>query len=222
VTTPSNHPALTPPRAEALAATPVERALAAARTRAASRRLNEAAAKAGLAPGGAAPAAQPAPCRRQMLKCRTCGRTEPRPDGDLGRLARGTWPECCGKVMPPAPEPGTEQPPPAEPLPERRTLPRRRARHGTRAELRRGLLGMGPDLAVELVDVSQEGARIRLKAPVCPGEQVEVALWPPGGLRSLRGPAVVRWCRPAADGTAQAGVRFRVRMTLNDLAKLAQ
>jgi hypothetical protein len=81
---------------------------------------------------------------------------------------------------------------------------------------------MGPDLAVELMDVSQEGARIRLKAPVAPGEQVEVALWPPGGSRSLRGPAVVRWCRPAADGSAQAGVRFRTRMTLNDLSKLAQ
>jgi PilZ domain len=196
--------------------------VAAARNRAASRRLNEVAVKAGLIPGGREPAArESASSRRQMLKCRACGRTEPRPGDNLGRLARGSWPECCGKVMPPAPEPGME-PPPAEPIPERRTLPRRTAKHGARAELRRGLLGMGPDLAVELVDVSQEGARIRLRAPVCPGEQVEVALWPPGGLRSLRGPAVVRWCRPAADGTAQAGVRFRTRMTLNDLSKLAE
>jgi hypothetical protein len=200
--------------------TPVERALAAARHRAASRRLNQAAAGSGLSPGGPELAA---PGGRVVLKCRICGRTEARPADHLGRLAGGSWPECCGKVMAPAPSGvQVQEKRPAEPIPERRALPRRPAKHGTRAELRRGLMGMGPDLALALVDVSLEGARIRLKAPVCPGEQVEVALWPPGGLRSARGQAVVCWCRPAADGTAQAGVRFRQRLTANDLCKLAQ
>jgi PilZ domain len=201
---------------------PVERALRAARHRAASRRLNRAAVKAGLTPGRpVAPA--PAPGRREMLKCRACGRTEPRPADDLGRLARGSWPECCGKVMPPAPTgPDPASVVPAEPIQERRALARRPARRGARAELRRGLMGMGPDLALALMDVSLEGARVKLKVAVCPGEQVEVALWPPGGLRSARGQAVVCWCRPAPDGTAQAGVRFRQRLTANDLSKLVE
>lgn len=205
--------------------TPMERALAAARHRAASRRLNRAAARSGAAPGTSAPPPdRPATGRREVLKCRACGRTELRNVDHLGQLARGSWPECCGKIMPPAKDPEPEPKPVAapEPIPERRALPRRPARHGTRVELRRGRMGMGPDLSVGVVDISQEGVRIRLKTAVCPGEQVEVALWPPGGLRSVRGPAVVCWCRPAADGTAQAGVRFRVRLTANDLNKLAE
>src|SRR5215210_658212 len=118
VTTLSNTPAPGPAdrtgSTDDSAGTPVERALVAARNRAASRQLNVAAAKAGLVPAGPGPTANPpASGRRQMLKCRTCGRTEPRPGDDLGRLARGSWPECCGKVMPPAPDPDAE-PAPAE------------------------------------------------------------------------------------------------------------
>ena len=227
MTTLSNTPHPTDPDgpapADDPALTPMERALAAAKHRAASRRLHRAAAKTGIAPGAAKPAPErPATDRREVLRCRTCGRTETRNVDHLGQLARGAWPECCGKVMPPAKDSGPEPTPAAEPAPERRSGPRRKARHGTRAELRRGRMGMGPDLAIGVVDISQDGARVRLKAAVCPGEQVEVALWPPGGLRSVRGPAVVCWCRPAADGTAQAGVRFRQRLTANDLNKLAE
>ena len=94
---------------------------------------------------------------RAPLRCSTCGRVEPRSADTLGRLARGTWPECCGRVMRPAAEPEPEL---GEPV-ERRAGLRRRAKPGSRAEVRRGSLGMGPDLALGLVDVSEGGAQVR-------------------------------------------------------------
>ena len=86
--------------------------------------------------------------------------------------------------------------------------------------MRRGSLGMGPDLALGLVDVSEGGAQVRLACPLLPGEQVQVALWPPRGLRPVRLPATVRWCR-TIDGVVLAGVRLSERLSLRDVSKLA-
>jgi hypothetical protein len=128
--------------------------------------------------------------------------------------------------MAPAPdrevEPDPDTLPFAEEAPERRAGDRRPPRPGTRVEVRRGQLGMGPDVALALLDVSEAGARIRLKAPVRPGDAVEVALWPPGGARSVRGPARVVWCRGDAHGAVQVGVRLRRRLVPQDLFELAE
>jgi hypothetical protein len=153
---------------------------------------------------------------RAPLRCTTCGRVEPRSAGTLGRLARGTWPECCGRVMRPAAEPEPEL---GEPV-ERRAGLRRPAKPGSRAEVRRGSLGMGPDLAVGLVDVSEGGAQVRLSCPLIPGEQIQIALWPPRGVRSVRLPATVCWCRTDPGGAVRAGVRLRERLSPRDVSKL--
>jgi hypothetical protein len=102
---------------------------------------------------------------------------------------------------------------------ERRAAQRRPARPGSRAEVRRGNLGMGPDLAVGLVDVSEGGAQVRLTCPLLPGEQIQIALWPPRGIRSVRMPATVCWCRTTG-GVVLAGVRLRERISPRDVAKL--
>lgn len=165
----------------------------------------------------------PAHIRRRELRCFLCGRTESHSADQLRLMARTRWPECCGEPMPLAvSEPDPVAIPVAEPVPERRAARRRLARSGVRAELRRGILGMGPNLAVGLVELSETGARLRLKTTVQAGEEVEVALWPPVGLRSLRGPATVRWGRPARDGTYLVGVRFRRRLAASDMAHLAE
>jgi hypothetical protein len=86
-----------------------------------------------------------------------------------------------------------------------------------RVEVRRGPLGIGPNLAVRLVEVSEAGARVRLKLPVAVGEEFEVTFWPRARLGPIGGPAVVRWCRPSRPGTFVAGVRFRRRLTEAEL-----
>jgi len=194
---------------------PVEQTLAAARNRAADRRARWAATQAQPpAPKRSAPSVPVPPPRGRILKCRICGRAEPRSAGDIRRLARGAWPMCCGQVMPPVLEPPTEPGVDDDDLPwaDRRVTDRRKARPGARAEVRRGLLGMSPDLALKLVDVSEGGVQVRLVAAVRPGEQVEIALWSPGIPQSIRGPGVVCWCLPTPTGEFRAGMRLRRRL----------
>jgi PilZ domain len=168
------------------------------------------------------PSLTPAHIRRHGLRCLTCGRSERRSADELRQLARTRWPECCGEPMPLAADPAPpEEAPSATPIPERRAARRRLAKSGARVEVRRGPLGMGPNLAVGLVELSQTGARVRLKTAIQPGVEVEVALWPPAGVRSVRGPAEVRWCRPVRDGTFLAGLRLRRTITNGDLRHLA-
>ena len=169
------------------------------------------------------PSLTPAHIRPRTIRCQTCGREERRSADELRHLARTRWPECCGAPMPLVPDtpPTPEEVPVADPIPERRAHRRQLARSGARVEVRRGPLGMGPNLAAGLIELSQSGCRVRLKTAIEPGTEVEVALWPPAGIRSVRGPAEVRWCRPVRDGTFLAGVRFRRSVSNGDLRKLA-
>jgi hypothetical protein len=116
-------------------------------------------------------------------------------------------------VLEPAAEPG-ESDAREDDLPwaDRRVADRRPARPGSRVEVRRGQLGMSPDVALRLLDVSEGGAQVRVKCALRPGEQVEVALWPPADVQSVRGPAVVCWCLPTATGEFRVGLRLRRRM----------
>jgi hypothetical protein len=57
---------------------------------------------------------------------------------------------------------------------------RRPARAGGVAEVRLGALGLGPDLWAGLVEVSEDGACVRVKAALATGAQVELKVAGPG------------------------------------------
>jgi len=169
------------------------------------------------------PPARPDPFvrRPRVLQCPTCRRTEPRPADSLRRLAQGRWPECCGRVMVPAVEVVAAAAPDATPWADRRLTDRHSPRPGARVALRRGAMGMGPDVAVELLDVSASGARVHVRARVQPGDRVLVALRPPSGAWEAGGPAEVCWCQAEGGGTALAGVRFQHPLFERQVAELA-
>ena len=206
---------------------PAEQVLAAARTRSADRKARwKNPVTVSTLPTRRLPATTP-PTRGRVLKCRVCGKAEPRSAGDLKRLARGAWPMCCGQVMPPvvetAGEPGAAESVEDDlPWADRRVADRRPARVGSRVEVRRGLLGMSPDVALKLIDVSEGGAQVRVKCALRPGEQVEVALWPPSDVQSVRGPAVVCWCLPTPTGEFRAGLRLRRKLIAEVVDLLAE
>jgi hypothetical protein len=108
------------------------------------------------------------------------------------------------------------------PWADRRVTDRRKARTGSRVEVRRGVLGMSPDLALKLVNVSEGGVQVRLVSAARAGEQVEVALWPPGKGHSVRGPAVICWCLPTPTGEFRAGLRLRRRLSTQLVDLLAE
>jgi hypothetical protein len=168
------------------------------------------------------PALGISPDRASAVRCPACGRVEPRPADALRRLARGLWQECCGRVMVPASD--AETVPDLDPIPwaDRRLHPRRSPRPGARAEVRRGALGAAPDVAVGLLDVSEGGARVRVRGRLRPGDRVLVSVFPPGGVWVAGGPAEVRWCEPAVDGTSAAGIRFDRPLSARHVAELAE
>jgi hypothetical protein len=83
-------------------------------------------------------------------------------------------------------------------------------------------MGLGPNLAVALIDISEDGLGVRLKASLAAGDEVSVELSAPGVRKSLKMVGDIRWCREVGDGTFAAGVRLRRRLTyaqLNDMTR---
>ena len=212
-----------PPDADHPHVAPVEQVLAAARSRSANRKARWEKPVTSSQQPVRQVSTPPTPVPGRVLKCRICGRAEPRSAGDLKRLARGAWPMCCGQVMPPVVDPPDESGQADEVLPwaDRRVADRKPPRSGSRVEVRRGLLGMSPDVALRLLDISEGGAQVRVKCALRPGEQIEVALWPPGNVQSVRGPGVVCWCLPTPIGEFRIGLRLRRHLPVEVLRHLA-
>ncbi len=102
-------------------------------------------------------------------------------------------------------------------MPETRTLcnaaNRRRSRRSplsgqTRVECRKGALGLGRNLAVRALDLSETGIRLVLRDLLAPGDGVEVILSGPGVRGQLKRLGRVVWCLPLSAADACAGVAF--------------
>jgi hypothetical protein len=105
---------------------------------------------------------------------------------------------------------------------QRRVAPRRKPKGGTRIACRKGSMGLGPNLAQALLDLSEGGVRLLLGAALAPGQEVEVSLSAPGVTRDVKRLGEVAWCIPAAPGGYCVGIRFTKRLdhaTLRDLSQ---
>jgi PilZ domain len=71
-----------------------------------------------------------------------------------------------------------------------------------------GKFGLGPNVAVSLLDVSETGIRLVLKTALTAGHEVEVSLDSVIGRQAAKIPGQVVWCVPMADGNHCLGVRF--------------
>jgi hypothetical protein len=80
---------------------------------------------------------------------------------------------------------------------------------------------VGRNLALEILDVSAEGIRLRLSEPVQKGEGVSLAVPGPRGLIVDCTGSVVWWAR-AADGTYIAGISLDERLSDHALARLSR
>jgi hypothetical protein len=91
---------------------------------------------------------------------------------------------------------------------------------GTRCRCRKGMLGIGPDLAVALMDLSQVGALILLKAALEPKQRVVLELYSVASPKPVNVEARVVRCEPAAEGTCLVGVRFERNLPYAELQRL--
>ena len=111
---------------------------------------------------------------------------------------------------------------PAIPWADRRIADRHPVRAGSRAEVRRWGATSGPDLAEELVNVSDEGLGVRLSMFVRRGERFDVTLWGPRAEWCGRGMGVVRWCVIGGPGVFVVGLRLGRRLAGRSIHELAQ
>ena len=110
--------------------------------------------------------------------------------------------------------------PEAEQRTGRRALrwqPRRQAR----VACHRGLSDLRPDVALALLDLSEDGARLVTREALALGQRVYLVLKGPGGGRPARRQGVVAWSVPAADGTHCVGVKLLRRLGSEELRDLA-
>ncbi len=115
-------------------------------------------------------------------------------------------------------------PDPVKPAPKpNKRLSRRSAAKGTaRVRVYRTALGLGPNIALSLLDLSETGLRVVLKEFIDPGREVEVNLESTATGRTLKTTATVMWIVPAADPTFIVGLRLLKAISHSDLMTLSK
>jgi hypothetical protein len=99
--------------------------------------------------------------------------------------------------------------------PDRRRLRRKVGKRGTSLTCRKGALGLGKDIAVGLLDITEEGARLLVKEELQAGAEVEITFNGVGVNKRVVALATVVWCM-AETGHFAIGVKFRDRMPYVD------
>jgi hypothetical protein len=105
---------------------------------------------------------------------------------------------------------------------QRRVFPRRKPKSGTRVVCRKGTLGLSPNLALSLIDLSEWGVCLLIKGSLKQGDEVEVALSAPGCGRDIVRFGDVVWALAGPDGTCQVGVRLQKRIEFSQLQDLGR
>jgi hypothetical protein len=108
-----------------------------------------------------------------------------------------------------------------KPAGNRRASRRRSPKGSTKVFCYRGPLGLGANVAVSVLDVSETGASLVVKAPFKQGEDMEVNLEGVVHRRPIRKMATVVWCVPT-DKCWAVGVKFQGVLRYADLADLTR
>ena len=105
--------------------------------------------------------------------------------------------------------------------PNLRRSRRQSPKTGTKVRAYRNALGLGPNIAVTILDVSEVGVRLVLKEPL--PEKAEFAVeFEASGRRPIKIGARIVWTLLLADGNTCVGADFSKKLPYSDLAVLAR
>jgi PilZ domain len=114
-----------------------------------------------------------------------------------------------------------------EPIQEAKGLNRRKSarrlpRNLSHVECRKGLLGLGPNLATQALDISETGMHFVSKSQLEQGAKVEALLYPRGAGRGIKvGAEVVRCEAMTGEGVMfEVAVTFERRLSYADYQQL--
>jgi hypothetical protein len=103
----------------------------------------------------------------------------------------------------------------------RRRSPRRRPRSAVKVECRRGTSGMGANLVVTVLDVSDSGTRLIVKQALEPRAEVEIILSGYGLKTPIKRIGNVRWQVALENGQFCMGIEFQKHLPYRDWQSLA-
>ena len=103
---------------------------------------------------------------------------------------------------------------------ERRLSPRYPPKVSTRVSCREGTLGLGRNLALSAVEMSETGVRLLLSEPVERGRVVEVGLLAPGWKEEILRLGMVMWSTPTPEGGCRVGIQLSQRIPYSALRDL--
>jgi hypothetical protein len=83
-------------------------------------------------------------------------------------------------------------------------------------------MDLGKDIALSVLDVSEDGVRLILREAVKDREEVYLILSSLNCRRPLKRIGRVAWSVPAADGSICAGVRFDKRLSYAEVSRLVR
>lgn len=104
--------------------------------------------------------------------------------------------------------------------PDRRSSKRKKAKGKVKVECRRGATGLGPNLALELLDVSQTGASLMVGPGLAIGDEVEIQISSTTMFRPLKLLGVVVRLGPQTANRFMAGVHFQKQIPYSDMNNL--
>lgn len=119
-----------------------------------------------------------------------------------------------------------ETPPPAEPAavppprPNKRRSRRQAPKGSTKVRAYRNAMGLGPNIAAGVLDLSETGVRLLLKEELTKGKEFEVVL--ESVSKSIKVIAEVMWTVPTADGQFCTGARFGKTLSFADLSHVSR
>jgi hypothetical protein len=101
---------------------------------------------------------------------------------------------------------------------DRRIVRRKALKKGVAITVRKGTMGLGPNLAAGGEELSLDGVQLRVMCEMKRGEEIEIGLTGIGRSRPMVLVADVRWCREDEETeTFLIGAKFRRRLAYADL-----
>jgi len=107
-------------------------------------------------------------------------------------------------------------------LKNRRSDVRWMPRGGITVTCQHGNTGLGPNLAVTILDISETGIRLVANAALEKHDEIEINMLASGNPAPVRLLADVVWSVATADGNYCLGATFQKRMPYSDLIRLTQ
>jgi hypothetical protein len=110
------------------------------------------------------------------------------------------------------------QPPPRKN--NRRRSQRRPPRSRAKVVCQKGSLWLGVNLTLSVLDMSQDGVRLAIKAALLPGQEVSLSLEGPVLQRKILRVGTVMWSLPLADGAHAVGIALQKHLEYTDFLQL--